>query len=534
MDTPSKPAKKKTVAKSGRAKPRLIVRQAELSDVTEIARLAARAFAPMAAPPKAAFRSQIANFPEGQFVAEYEGKIVGHCATFRISGDIALKAHSWNEITGGGLASRHDPDGDWLYGLEVCVDPDYRRLRIGQRLYDARRQLCQTLQLKGITFGGRMPGYARRRKAVVSPEAYLQKVRDKSIRDNVVNFHLANHFEPIGILADYDPQDYDSRGFAVHMVWHNPLYFEAPEANPSTPAMVSHDTIRVATVQWQMRAISSKEEFSDQIEYFIDVASDYRADFVVLPELFTLQLLSLEKKSHSASEAISRVSDHLPWFLDFMSQLAVSYNINIIGGSHPNKLENGEIRNTAYIFLRDGSTHTQDKIHPTPSEAYWWNMKGGDQVEAIATDCGMIGVLICYDAEFPELARRLADQGAMILFVPFCTDERRSYMRVRYCGHARAIENQFYVVMSGVVGNLPKVENMDIHYAESCILTPCDFTFSRDGVACDTPANTETIAFADLRLSDLRVARSSGSVRNLKDRRFDLYHIAWMKQRPEM
>jgi predicted amidohydrolase len=115
----------------------------------------------------------------------------------------------------------------------------------------------------------------------------------------------------------------------------------------------------------------------------------------------------------------------------------------------------------------------------------------------------------------------------MILFVPFCTDEPRGYLRVRYCGHARAIENQCYVVLSGVVGNLPNVENMDIHYAQSCILTPCDFAFARDGVAADTGANTETIAFADLRLADLRTARGSGTVRNLKDRRFDLYRVAW-------
>ncbi|HXK54227.1 MAG TPA: GNAT family N-acetyltransferase [Hyphomicrobiales bacterium] len=512
------------------AKPKLIVRQARIGDVEEIENISRRAFAPQLYNTAAAARSQISNFPEGQFVAEYEGKIVGHCATFRISGDIGLKPHTWSEITGGGLASRHDPEGDWLYGMEVCVDPDYRRLRIGQRLYDARRQLCRNLKLKGITFGGRMPGYAKRSKSVGSPQVYLEKVTSKAFRDSVILFHLSNGFEPIGILEGYDPYDYDSRGFAVHMVWRNPLHAEETSSASASQSLSTHDTIRVATVQWQMRAIGSKEEFSDQIEYFIDVASDYRADFVVLPELFTLQLLSLDKKSHSASEAIARVSGYTEWYIEFMSQLAVSYNINIIAGSHPNETASGEIRNTAYIFLRDGSIHTQDKIHPTPSEAYWWNIKGGDKVDAINTDCGLIGVLICYDAEFPELARRLADQGAMILFVPFCTDERRSYMRVRYCSHARAIENQFYVVMSGVVGNLPKVENMDIHYAESCILTPCDFTFSRDGVAADTAPNTETIAFADLRLSDLRVARSSGSVRNLKDRRFDLYHVAWSKQ----
>lgn len=83
--------------------------------------------------------------------------------------------------------------------------------------------------------------------------------------------------------------------------------------------------------------------------------------------------------------------------------------------------------------------------------------------------------------------------GAAILFVPFCTDERQSYMRVRYCAQARAVENQCFVVMAGNVGNLPKVENMDIQYSQSCVLTPCDFPFARDGIASDTTPNVEMV-----------------------------------------
>jgi predicted amidohydrolase len=263
------------------------------------------------------------------------------------------------------------------------------------------------------------------------------------------------------------------------------------------------------------------------VAYFVDIAADYKCDFVVLPELFTLQLLSLEPKPLPPLDGIAKITGFTDWFVAFMRELAISHNINIIGGTHPTRVAEGDVRNVAYVFLRDGAVHRQDKIHPTPSEAYWWNIKGGNDVTAIDTDCGPIGVLVCYDAEFPELARHLADQGAMLLFVPFCTDDRRGFLRVRYCCHARAIENQIYVVMSGVCGNLPNVENMDVHYAESAILTPCDIPFARDGVAADTAANTETIAVADLRLIDLTVARREGSVRNFLDRRFDLYRTVW-------
>ena len=529
----SSPSRAKAGAKSS-ARPNrrsLAIRLARLGDVPALAALSRRIYAPAPWNTQRMVRSQIVNFPEGQFVAELDGEIVGHCATFVIDEAAALSGHSWDEITGDGLASRHDPDGDWLYGMEVSVDPDHRRLRIGQRLYEARRGLCETLGLKGIAFGGRMPGYARRRRAYPDPAAYLDAVLDRKVRDSAVRFHLSNDFAPMGILHEYDTDDHDSLGYAAHMVWRNPLYSGEAGPRETGDGLSVANTVRVATVQYQMRKIDDRAAFESQVEYFVDVSADYRCDFVVFPELFTLQLLSIENKPLPPAEGVQRVADYTGWFEDFMQLLAMRYNINIVGGSHPTRTADGDIRNTAYVFLRDGSVHRQEKIHPTPDERYWWNVKGGDRVAPIDTDCGPIGVLICYDSEFPELARHLVDQGAMILFVPFCTDERRGYLRVRYCCQARAVENQCYVVMSGVVGNLPNVENMDIHYAESCILTPSDLPFARDGVAADTAPNTETIAFADLKLSDLRVARQEGTVRNLRDRRFDLYRVVWNMRR---
>ncbi len=508
--------------------PKLIVRRAGLADVPALVDLGRRVYAPQPSLSPRMIQGQINNFPDGQFLAEFDGQIVGHCATFVIAGEVGLVAHTWREITGNGYASRHDSDGDYLYGMEVVVDPAFRRLRIGQRLYAARRQLCEEWRLKGIIFGGRMPGYQRRAKQYPSPADYIDAVKNREIRDQTINFHLAMGFEPLGVLEDYDPDDDLSRGNATHMVWSNPRCPDEPrQQDKSNQHLAPHDTVRVATVQFQMRGLSEIDEFRRQIEYFVDVAADYRSDFVVFPENFTLQLLSVEPKPLQPKEGVEKIATYTDWFVDFMSAFAVSYNINIIGGTHPIIDATGEIRNVCYVFLRDGSVHARDKIHPTPSESYWWNIKGGSKAEVINTDCGPIGVMICYDSEFPEIARHLADQGAMILFVPFCTDERRAYLRVRYCCHARAIENQCYVVLAGVVGNLPNVENMDIHYAESCILTPCDFAFARDGIAADTAANTETIAFADLSIGDLRAARKSGTVRNLQDRRFDLYRVTW-------
>src|SRR3546814_5698661 len=110
-----------------------------------------------------------------------------------------------------------------------------------------------------------------------------------------------------------------------------------------------------------------------------------------------------------------------------MEKLAVGYNINIVGGSHPTRVEGGDIRNIAYVFLRDGSVHRQAKLHPTPSERRWWNIKGGYGADAINTDCGPIGVMICSDSEFPELARHLVNQRS-----EEHTSELQSLMRISY------------------------------------------------------------------------------------------------------
>lgn len=512
-----------------RTKARLEIRQAKATDVRAIADLVRRAYDELPAYTHGEIRGQLNNYPEGCFIAKLDGKLVGYCATMRLDERVALADLTWDEVTGNGFGSRHDPTGDWLYGYEMCVDPQVRGTRIGRRLYEERRALAERLDLTGIVFGGRMPGFAkalrRKRNRAETPQEYLQLVIEGKIHDPVLRFQLANGFEPMGILEGYLPEDKPSRANAVKMVWRNP-YVDS-DAPPKHRLPRDVESVRIAACQLQARAVADFDEFMRQVEYFVDVAADYEADFIVFPEMFTLMLLSAEEKELSTLEAIEALSRYTPRIRTRLSEMALHYNINIIGGSHPTRMDDGDIHNVAYVCLRDGSVHSQEKIHPTPNEAYWWNIKGGDSIDAIQTDCGPIGVLICYDSEFPELARRLVDEGARIIFVPFCTDSRQGYMRVRYCAQARAIENQCYVVMSGNVGNLPNVANMDIQYAQSCILTPCDFPFARDGIAAEASENVETLTISDVNLADLSWARAEGTVQNLADRRFDLYRIEW-------
>lgn len=502
----------------------LQVRTATRADVRAIVGLSTRVYTEE--PPYTAgmISGQINAFADGCFVVVFDDQIVGYAASTILREDKVLQAHTWDQVTGGGYGSLHTPTGDWLYGMEVMVDPTCRRMRIAQRLYQARERLCGDLGLKGIAFGGRIPGFRRRAKEFPSPEDYVQAVRNGDLKDPVLTFQMAQGFEVRRALPNYAPDDVQSGGHAALMIWKNPAYTPVLENQPLT--RIDPTTVRVATVQMNARQIAHPDEFYESVDYFARTASDYGADFVVFPEYFTLQLLSCEAQKPPAA-AIERTSEHTETFRERLRGMAISRNINIIGGSHPSRTDDGDIQNVCYVFLRDGTVHAQEKLHATPDERTAWNIKGGDTIDTIDTDCGPIGVAICYDSEFPEVVRRLADEGARILFVPYNTDTRHGHLRVRYCCQARAIENQLYVVTSGMVGNLANVSNIDIQYAQSAILTPCDFPFARDGIAAEASENVEMVTVADLNLADIQAARAQGSVRNLRDRRFDLYRTRW-------
>jgi predicted amidohydrolase len=226
------------------------------------------------------------------------------------------------------------------------------------------------------------------------------------------------------------------------------------------------------------------------------------------------------------SDAIRFLAGFTERFREELSRMAVSYNINIVAGSMP-LMEKDRLYNICYLFHRNGQIDEQRKIHITPQERKDWVIEGGDSLAVFETDAGKVGILICYDVEFPELGRLLAHNGMEILFVPFWTDTKNGYLRVRHCAQARAIENECYVVITGSVGNLPSVENLDVQYAQSSVFSPSDFAFPHDAVMAETTPNTEMIMFSDVDLDRLKLIRNEGTVTNLKDRRLDLFTVSW-------
>lgn len=461
--------------------------------------------------------SQLRIFPEGQLCLEVNGKIAASTSNLIVDFDQYSEWHNLKEISDSGFIRNHDPNGDTLYGIEIMVDPDYQGMKFARRLYDARKELCRKKNLRSIIVGGRIPGYGEH-STKMSAREYVEKVISKKFVDPVLTTQLANGFTLRRLIPNYMPSDTASRGYATFLEWVNLDYVRDKRRQYLAVTLV-----RICVVQYQMRTIRAFEEFAKQCEYFVDVASDYRADFVLFPELFTTQLLSLVE-AHRPGLAARQLAEFTPKYKELFGTLSVKYNTNIIAGSQF-VVENDKLYNTAFLFERNGHVHTQRKIQVTPNERKWWGIAAGSSVEVFDTDCGKVSILVCYDIEFPELARVATAKGANIIFVPFNTDERYGYIRIRHCAQARAIENQVYVATAGCVGNLPFVENADIHYAQSGIFTPADFSFARDAVACETTPNIETLVLHDIDIELLRRNRQSGTIQTWNDRRKDLYHI---------
>ncbi|MBE2261308.1 MAG: carbon-nitrogen hydrolase family protein [Burkholderiaceae bacterium] len=281
--------------------------------------------------------------------------------------------------------------------------------------------------------------------------------------------------------------------------------------------------VRIAAVQYLLRAIDDWDGFENQVRFVMKAAGDYKPQFVMFPEIFTTQLLSFMDTS-DLRKAVRAMSDYTDRYVALFKELAAHWGVHIIGGSHPT-ITDGHLLNTAYLFTPDGQVHTQDKIHLTRWEKEKWRGDPGHHLRVFDTKHGRISILICYDIEFPELSRMVCEQGADIIFVPSCTDDRQGFWRVRYCCHARAIENQVYVAVTGTVGNLA-VEGLGLHFGQAAIITPSDFPFARDGIAAEGVPNMEQIVIADVDLGKLVSNRVNGTTIPLYDKRLDVYENA--------
>ncbi|MFN3243497.1 MAG: GNAT family N-acetyltransferase [Planctomycetota bacterium] len=501
---------------------KILLRQTRIEDYEQLVEMAKRCFPGMEPWGRDQIESQLTLFPEGQACIEYQGQIVASCSSLIVDFGMHDEWHDWREIADGGYIRNHDANGDTLYGIEIMVHPQYRGMRLARRLYEVRKEIARRHNLARIIIGGRIPGYGKYADEL-SPREYVEKVVSRGLYDPVLTTQVANGFVLKKLIPNYFPSDTASRGFATHLEWTNLDHVE--ETAPRR--MQSVALARICAVQYQMRHLETFEEFCAQCEYFLDTASDSKADFVVFPELVTTQLLAVADTKRRPSDAARALAEHTPAYLEFFTRMSIKYNVNIVGGSQFT-VEDDHLYNIAYLFRRDGTIDKQYKLHIPPAERRWWGLEAGDGIEVFDTDCGKVAILLGYDVEFPEIARVAVSRGARLLFVPFSTENRQAYLRVRYCAQARAVENNVYVAISGATGNLPFVQNADVHYSQSGVFTPVDFSFARDGIGGECTPNIETLVIHDVDLELLRRMRHAGTFQPWDDRRASLYAVRYV------
>jgi predicted amidohydrolase/GNAT superfamily N-acetyltransferase len=509
------------------------IRRMTTPDIPAVVELEECVFPQMMAWTSEELTRHLSVFPEGQLVAVDEsGKIIGSASSLIIDWDDYAESAKWSSITGHGGFATHNALGKTLYGADMCVDPSARRRGVGSLFYEARKKMVKERGLKRLLTGGRIPGYAAVAQTM-TPQEYVAEVVRGRKKDPTLSFQLANGLIVLDVVPEY-LEDPDSRGYATLLEWLNPEYTVSVSLEESEQAAAMEmpfdeatrerkvpSRVRIAAFQYLLRPIKCFEDFATQVEFFARSAQEYRCQFALFPEYFSMQLLSYLRETAPA-RAVRRLAQLTPEYETLFKRLATESGLYIIAGTHP-VIQGGELFNAAHLFTPNGKVFRQKKVHLTQTEKGPYQMSRGHGFYLFHTDFGRVAILVCYDVEFPEAARVLAEAGAQIIFVPSCTDERQGYFRVRYCAQARASENQIYVAMAGTVGNLPEVPCMATHYGQAAVLTPCDFFFARDGIAAEGNVNQEQMVIADLDLNLLEEQRIKGTVLPLNDLIRDAY-----------
>jgi predicted amidohydrolase/ribosomal protein S18 acetylase RimI-like enzyme len=468
------------------------------------------------------YQLQYSSFPEGQFLVESRGKIIGYATSIIVQIDENSQRYTYREITGSSTFSTHNPYGDTLYGADIAVHPDFRGRGVATLLYERRYKLIQRYNLRRMIAYGRLPGYSKV-AGKMTAEQYVAKVKQGELKDPALNAHLKAGYKVKSVLLDFVP-DASSLNYSTFLEWINPNFDVVKRKVTAAPLLYPTRKIRVCAAQYFMRRISSWQEFEQTVEFFVDTADEYACHFLLLPEYFTAQLVYTMPHELSFDKAVNCLTDLTDRYREMLTAFATKYQLYIIGGTHP-VMRDGKLYNVAHLFSPSGNVYTQDKLHITPNERDLWGVNPGEDLRIFETPLARIAIQVCYDIEFPELTRLLALSGVETVFVPFSTDEKKAYNRIRYTAQARAVENYLYVVIAGNAGNLPTIKNYLLNYAESAVFTPSDFAFPIQGIAGQADPNIETVVIADLDLTTLALQRETGSVRPFFDRRPDLYSL---------
>ncbi|WP_374280010.1 carbon-nitrogen hydrolase family protein [Novosphingobium sp.] len=276
-------------------------------------------------------------------------------------------------------------------------------------------------------------------------------------------------------------------------------------------------TLRVAAAQYPIEQLRDWDHYAAKLARWVGEAAVGGADLAVFPEYGAMELASLDPASMGDLAGSLASVDALLEQVDALhAELAARHGLHILAASAPFRRADGAYVNRARLFTPGGKVGVQDKLVMTRFEREQWHVSAGAPLRLFETSLGKIGITICYDSEFPLLARALCEAGMELLLVPSCTDTLHGYWRVRLGAQARALEGQCFAVHSPTVGLAEWSPAVDVNRGAAAIYGPPDRGVPADGVVAVGELDQPGWVFADLDLALVADLRADGGVLNLR------------------
>ena len=279
------------------------------------------------------------------------------------------------------------------------------------------------------------------------------------------------------------------------------------------------EKLRIAVAQYDIGYFERWSDYTDKLEQWVHDAAGQGAQLLVFPEYGSMELASLfgEVIYRDLAKQLEAMQSIYPDWQALHLALAKRFGLLILGASYPVRQEDGRYLNRATLFGSKGVIGSQDKLLMTRFEHEQWLISPGEEIRVLDTDFGRIAINICYDSEFPLIARQQVEAGADLILVPSCTDTEAGFHRVRLGCQARALENQCFVVQSPTFGLASWSEAVDINTGRASVYTPVDYGFPDNGILVQGNTDQPGWVYADLDLRDIARIRKEGQVFNYRD-----------------
>lgn len=277
--------------------------------------------------------------------------------------------------------------------------------------------------------------------------------------------------------------------------------------------------VNIATAQYDISFLENWKSYEQKIERWVVDAISQDAKILLFPEYFSMELASLfgQPIYSSLSKQLAAMQSLHADFIELFTSLAKQYQCIIQAGTFPVLIESESYRNRAYLFMPDGQFDYQDKLMMTRFEKEQWLIEGGQEIKYFNTEFGKIAINICYDSEFPLIARQQVESGCVLILVPSCTDTVAGYHRVKIGCQARALENQCYVVQASLVGDASWSEAVDVNVGAAAIYTPVDRGFPDNGILSVGIFNAVQWVMGTISPQACETVRVNGQVFNYRD-----------------